>query len=177
MHSTKDATQKWHHTKAAAQQWSNNYRQRSPEHLYRFRCWGEAPPWSFASWRQRGFCLGEVFCLDFEMSKWTSLLLAFRLNYTSGEVLRKYKVFLMDVLGESKTTAKIFYKFWITQCHQTLAPLASRFVEEAGVLWFTISLGAAVQVVIDERCQVPHKNHWPWGVCISSTLKDSCRIW
>ena len=26
---------------------------------------------------------------------------------------------------------------------------------------------------IDERCQVPHKNHWPWGVCIKSTLKDS----
>ena len=43
----------------------------------------------------------------------------------------------------------------------------SRFVEEAGVLWFTISLGAAAQVVINERCQVPHKN------CISSTLKDS----
>ena len=54
--------------------------------------------------------------------------------------------------------------------HWTL--FASHFVEEAGILWFTISLGAAVQVVIDERCQVPHKNHWPWGVCISSTLKD-----
>ena len=50
---------------------------------------------------------------------------------------------------------------------------ASHFVEEAGVLWFTISLGAAVQMVIEERCQVPHKNHWPWGVCISSSLKDN----
>ena len=55
--------------------------------------------------------------------------------------------------------------------HWTL--FASHFVEEAGILWFTISLGAAVQVVIDERCQVPHLSHWHWGVCISSTLKDS----
>ena len=137
--------------------WVLCYRQRSPEPLYRLRCWGEAPPWSFASWRQRGFCLGEVFCLDFEMSKWTSLLLAFRLNYTSGEVLRKYKVFLMDVLGESKTTAKIFYKFWITQCHQTLQCTGpSLQVTLLGKQAYCDLQSAWVQMVIDERCQVPH---------------------